>query len=638
MKLSDKTIAPIVLLITGIMLVLLHWFSTGVNGETDSITHYQLARYAFEYPANFLNHWGKPLFTILSAPLAQFGYDGAIVFNLICGLLSAWFAYLIAVRMEYRNAWVAIVFTVFTPVYLFIMYTSLTEILFSLVLISSIYLFVSKRFIGSAIIISVIPFARTEGMMFVVLFIPALLWMKQYKALPFLLTGFIIFSIAGWPLHHDLLWFFTKMPYSSSGSDLYGKGSFWYYFQELPFIMNYPLIILGITGLAFIILNLKKGFKNLHDVKYVSLYFLILPSFFGFILAQSFLWWQGMMGVLGSTRFIACVLPLTSIVALAGFNWVMEKAKPIKVLYTLLFVFVLSLVIYKPFTYGMVPMKTGINFAVMEKLTTWLKASPFQNRKAFYSDSMFPFYMDIDPLDQKKCFKYFNYENTDPATLLQNGELLIWDAQFAGYEGHLPFDSLMKNNNLRLLNIFTPAESFTIIGGAKYKLAVFMKAPRDTTKAVYKQFYVNDFESGLSQDLVKHTSTEYKSSGKQSIVLSPEFIYSPAKEGKLTNLPGLSNISLRASVRILIPSSAEKDNVLLVVGVDDENKKVYKYNVSKSSETKYKAGEWFELSFTDVVDRNTPVNGTYKTYVWYTGKNKVYVDDLKLEWMPVGFE
>jgi Gpi18-like mannosyltransferase len=247
MKFSNKYIAPVVLLISAIVLIVLQWFSTGISGETDSVTHYQMARYAFKHPEYFLNHWGKPLFTILSSPLAQFGYTGAVAFNLICGLLSAWFAYLIAKRMDYRHAWVAIIFTLFTPLYLFIMFSSLTEILFSLVLISAIYLFISKRFIRAAIVISFIPFARTEGMMFIILFVPAFIWMKQYKSLPFLFTGFIVFSIVGWPFYHDLFWFFTQMPYGSSGSELYGSGSFWYYFRRLDGILYYPLLILSIT-------------------------------------------------------------------------------------------------------------------------------------------------------------------------------------------------------------------------------------------------------------------------------------------------------------------------------------------------------------------------------------------------------
>lgn len=638
MKFENKVIAPVVLLITGIVLVILQLLSTGFNGETDSITHYQIARYAFKYPDLFLNHWGKPLFTILSAPLAQFGYNGAIFFNLLCGLLSAWFAYLIAKRLGFRHAWVAIIFTVFTPVYLFIMYTSLTEILFSLVLIAAVYLFVSKRFIGSAIVISLIPFVRTEGMMYIVLFIPVLIWMKQYKSLPFLLTGFILFSIAGWPVHHDLLWFFTKMPYSSTGSELYGSGSFWFYFRKMDHILNYPLIIMSVTGLIYSILNLKTDRESLSDIKNVTLYFLIIPAVFGFILAQSFLWWQGMMGVLSSTRFIACVLPLAAIISLAGFEWVMEKAKIRRWLYFVMGAFIISLVVYKPFTYNRVPMKTGMNFAVMEQLTNWLKDSQYSERRAFYNDPMYPFYMDKDPFDQNACFKMYSYENINPANLMKSGELLIWDAQFAGFEGKLPFDSLMKNNNLRLLNIFTPRDSFTIIGGEKYKLAVFTKAPRDTTKAVYKQFYLNDFESNIPENQLKHITTEKSSSGIQSILLNTENIYSPAGEGKLKSLPGRSNISLRASARILLPSLSEKGTVKLVVSIDDSDRKVYKYILSKDSEFYYKPGEWFEISRTDIIERTIPVDGNYKVYVWYTGKGKVFVDDLKLEWMPVGYE
>lgn len=638
MKISTKAIAPVIVLITAIVLVIFQMLSSGFNGETDSITHYQIARYAFKYPPLFLNHWGKPLFTILSSPFAQFGYNGAIVFNLLCGLLSAWFAYLIAKRLEYRHAWVAIIFTIFTPVYLFIMYTSLTEILFSLVLISSIYLFISKRFIWSAIVISLIPFVRTEGMMYIVLFVPVLIWMKQYKSLPFLLTGFVLYSAAGWPVHHDLLWFFTKMPYSSTGSELYGSGSFWFYFRNMDFILNYPLIIMSVTGLIYSAINLKTDRKSLNEIKSVTLYFLIIPAVFGFILAQSFLWWQGLMGVLSSTRFIACVLPLVAIISLTGFEWVMEKAKIRKWLYFVMGAFIITLVIYKPFTYNRVPMKTGLNFAVMEQLTNWLKNSKYSERRAFYTDPMFPFYMDKDPFDPNECFKMYSYENVNPANLMKSGELLIWDAQFAGYEGKLPFNSLMKNDNLRLLTVFTPFENFTIIGGENYKLAVFMKAPRDTTQVVSKQFFYNDFENILNEDYQKHVSTLKSSSGKQSIELTPDFMYSPAADGKLESLPGTSTISLKASARIFNPSTNEKGKILLVLSIDNAEHKVYKYITAKDSDLKSNAGEWFELSLTDVIDRNTPPDGNYRVYVWYTGKKNIFVDDLKLEWTPLGSE
>ena len=74
----------------------------------------------------------------------------------------------------------------------------------------------------------------------------------------------------------------------------------------------------------------------------------------------------------------------------------------------------------------------------MEELSTWLKNSPYNNHRAIYTDPLFPHYIYIDPFDQQKCFKIYNYKNTDPASLLKPSELLIWGAQFAGFRGSPP--------------------------------------------------------------------------------------------------------------------------------------------------------------------------------------------------------
>ncbi len=515
MKLSSKHIAPFVLLATGILLALLQWISNGVNGETDSIAHFQLARYAFKYPENFLNHWGKPLFTILAAPLAQFGYNGAIAFNLVCGLLSGWFTYKIAWRLGYKNAWLAIVLVVFTPVYLITMYSSLTEILFSLVLVIAIYLFVNERFMWSAIVISFIPFARTEGLMFVILFIPALMWLKQYRTLLFLFTGLLLFSFAGWPLYKDPFWFFTKMPYAfnNSGAGLYGSGSFWFYTVKMKSILNLPLISLFAGGLLACLFNLKETSRNSFTIKFVVLYFLVIPSFFGFVLVHSFFWWRGLMGVLASTRFIACVLPLSALISLAGFDLItgVIKNNSIRIVVSAI---IIAWVIYTPSRYEQLPVKTGKNFAVMLQLTSWLKTTPYASHKAYFSDPMFPFYMNLDPFDIKKCSRVYSFENIDPSALLHPGDLLIWDAQFAGYEGQLPFESLAKNNKLQLLKVFTPLREFAIIGGEKYKLAVYVMTTGNTCRTSYFQFNHAGISSLLVLNQKIYSVTKERPSGE----------------------------------------------------------------------------------------------------------------------------
>jgi len=168
--------------------------------------------------------------------------------------------------------------------------------------------------------------------------------------------------------------------------------------------------------------------------------------------------------------------------------------------------------------------------------------------------------------------------------------------------------------------------------------AGFMKINGDANKSVYQQFYFNDFESGLSESQKKQIANDFRYSGKQSILLSPDNVYSPAAEDKLTALPDTCRISLRASVRILNPSPTEKGEIMLVVSINDSESKAFRYDVARDTLTDYKPGEWFEISRTEEVDRNVPVNGSYKIYVWYTGKNKIYVDDLKLEYRPAGYQ
>ena len=200
MKVNEKTLPGITMAFIALFLIMVLLLSAAITGDTDSITHYLFARYAFAHPENFLSHWGKPLFTILSSPFAQFGYTGAMVFNLLCGSLTAWLVYKISRKLLYDYSWVVILMVIFTPVYILTMFTSLTEILFSLVLVFSIYLFVNERYVLSALVISFIPFARTEGLMFLALFLVALLCMGQYKAIPVLLSVFILFSLAGLPV------------------------------------------------------------------------------------------------------------------------------------------------------------------------------------------------------------------------------------------------------------------------------------------------------------------------------------------------------------------------------------------------------------------------------------------------------
>ena len=220
--------------------------------------------------------------------------------------------------------------------------------------------------------------------------------------------------------------------------------------------------------------------------------------------------------------------------------------------------------------------------------------------------------------------------------------LLHWDSMTKeAYFGiflrqHVPtgYDKMIKKPDYK--NALKGVKEYS--GNEQSKSPGLMKANGNTNKSIYQQFYFNDFESGLSERQKKQITNNFWHSGKQSILLSPDNIFSPAAEDQLKYLPDTCKISLRASVWILNPSRTERGEIMLVVSINDAENKPYRYDVARDSATDYKPDEWFELTWTEVVDRNIPVNGTYKIYVWYTGKNKIYVDDLKLEYMPVGYQ
>jgi len=71
----------LILLAFGLMITFSHCISEGILESGDAISHYQLSRYSWKYPLHLLDHWGKPLFTLLSSPFAQLGFNGYLAFG-----------------------------------------------------------------------------------------------------------------------------------------------------------------------------------------------------------------------------------------------------------------------------------------------------------------------------------------------------------------------------------------------------------------------------------------------------------------------------------------------------------------------------------------------------------------------------
>lgn len=480
LRFTEKPLAFILLSTLLVIFILLSLASAGAYGGADNYIHYRLSRYAFQHPNFFIDHWGKPLFTILSSPFSQFGFRGIKIFNVIMGILAAMFTYLAARKLSYPNAWLAIFLCCFSPVYTLMMMTGMTEVLFSFVLIFSVWLFLYKRYSISAIVISFLPFARTEGFYLIPFFLMALVIEKKYKYIPLLITGTIFFSVIGSFYYHDMLWVINQNPYKGK-SEIYGSGSLFTFvnsYKEITGLLPAIFLIVGILTLSFTTIKQKLKMDKMLGVEW-SLIFL---PFLAYVSIHSFLWWKGLAGSLGLVRYMAAIIPLAVLLALKGLNFILIPLQRYKLhfLRMILIIVILFIVVREPFRQTKIPVPLGLTDELVKEASEWLKNSEYYNHKIYYYDPLFYVFLEISPYDSTRIQELIP-DRDNPGNGIPEGSIVLWDAHFSANEGRLPLRTMQENNKFRTVKIFEPKEKFQVLGGYNYEIHVFQKLPETSS-------------------------------------------------------------------------------------------------------------------------------------------------------------
>lgn len=444
-------------------------------GGGDHFGHFSLAYWGWKYPEMLFNHWGKPVFTILISPFAQFGINGARIFNVITGLSTAYLSYKLAIHLRFIYPWIVILLVLFTPIYFIVMFTSLTEPLFSFFLVLSIFLFFRERFIWSAIIISFLPMIRTEGIVLFPLFILAWSLKKEYTSIPFLLVGFFIISLFGWQFHDNFWWLIFDIPYTGNAIDIYGNGSLFHFLKH-----NYSILgpVLGYAFLLSIFIIFYDWSKTeklcLNDQFYFIL--LVIGSFAVFFASHSIAWWKGIGNSLGLYRVLASVTPLAALTAGYGFSLVYpyKKGKWWKysitvALFVLMFIFVDN---------GIKNHKYGFYISEPQQMlkvaSEFLIENEYNQNKIYYYNGYLATVMNFDPRESNKNQKYLRYKKNFLKSV-PNHSIIVWDAHFGPNEGKMPLDTLVNHPDLKIIKELKPEVNFKVLGGYDYQIVIFQK-------------------------------------------------------------------------------------------------------------------------------------------------------------------
>jgi hypothetical protein len=288
-------------------------------GGQDSWNHFLYARWAYQNPKLLLDQWGKPFFTLIALPFAPFGLNGVYLLNFMATLGTAWICYLTGRKLAMRNPWLLIFLFGWQPIVFANVHSSLTEPTNALVLIFICYLFVSHKFVTATFFASFLPLVRSEGLILLLSIIPFLLVRGQWKLLPLLFSGTIVFAIFAAIVSGELTYFFYHNPYINH--ELHGRfdpgsGSLFHYVKaqrEITGIVITLLLIISILIVFnYILLRVKK--KTPNEMSQFMLW-LFLPLFGSFFLAHTFIWYTGTMGSHGLIRVFVVVAPIAAILA-----------------------------------------------------------------------------------------------------------------------------------------------------------------------------------------------------------------------------------------------------------------------------------------------------------------------------------
>jgi hypothetical protein len=609
----------LILILSGVFLlqIVLVFYSRDCYGGADNISHFRIARYAFKHPELFLDLWGKPVYTTLSFPFSLFGFQVARVFNVLVGI-AAIFLTLKVLRLNGKDEnLLTAVFIAFSPMYFLLMQSCMTEILFSLVLIFSIWLFFREKYYWAAVVLSFLPYVRSEGMVIFPILSIALILYRKYWAVPFLTVGPLFYTLVGFPHFHDWLWIIHQWPYSM-GDSVYGSGSLFHFMAESPKIFGEPFLFFLIMGLIVWTLNVFKSIK-LTDKSFLF-WFLIVGSFMVFFAAHSYVWWKGTGNSLGLIRVIAGVVPLAAIIATAGFNTVSSWIKNTVVRVVFISIVVVAQIIV-PFAQHHLPVRLDPTQALMLNASNYLRSLKAVS-KIYYFDPYLVHYLGIDPFDPQLT-NWAVGDKNQPSNDMNTNDLLVWDAHFGPNEGGVQLENLKNDPHLQFIKLFLPAESFKVLGGYDYGIYIFRKVDQ---KIIPEKKQILSCELNFDGVDKNHW---VELDGKKVLKMDSGMEFSPAIQVPLTaTIQVRDYMDVEATLTFILKEPVKTDNVLLILSIEVDHKSLSynKLDLADVSGTQNSRQIVFPLK----LSANFPPEAKLNLYVWNKEKKHLLVESLKL--------
>jgi hypothetical protein len=437
--------------------------STSTCDSGDSVLHYLQAKQAFHYPKYFFDHWSKPMFVLLASPFAFWGFAGMKLFNSLCVLLSVWVVFKYTAQKS-TLAWITIPLGILAPELFWSQTSGLTEPLFALVLVLSVTLYLNNKRITALILVSFLPFIRSEGWLILPVFALVELLNKRLKPILLITIGHLVYGIIGWFVYADFLWMFHQNPYQGI-EEKYGSGALFHFVEQTPYLLGFPLLVAFVLGLLFSLVQLKKKLEQPETSQTLLIYGIISI----FYIAHSLFWYLGLFHSFGLKRVFIAIIPLILIVGLEGLENLLLLFPAAKTRSRIITV-ALILVLIFPFTKNKMALGLPQNYrlepeqGLINTAANWLQSSSYKNNTVSYANHYFAMPLEVDMDNPQQVLAL----GLAKQNYLPKGTVVFWDSYFAPSDQGVEQSFFEKNEDYKLLKEF-------ITTNGNYKIAVYHK-------------------------------------------------------------------------------------------------------------------------------------------------------------------
>jgi len=214
----------------------------------DEIGHYLISRDAWRYPELIFNTWGRTVHTLIYMIPAAFGLLETRFWSIILSVATVFLTLDVAKKLTLPYWYLTPVFLLFQPWFAELSFLNITQVPFSLLMVSVVWLGLKNRYLFASLLAGMLPMVRHEGLALLALWTIFLIYQKNWRAL---LTGFVPYAM----YNITSFWYIGTYPlaifFQPTPNEIYGSGAIYHYLIRLPHpqAVGIPLAMLSFLGL-----------------------------------------------------------------------------------------------------------------------------------------------------------------------------------------------------------------------------------------------------------------------------------------------------------------------------------------------------------------------------------------------------